>query len=40
MLIAGLAVGARKAYIYLRGEYHPLNGLLVSAVGQASPEAI
>jgi NADH-quinone oxidoreductase subunit F len=36
MIIAGLAIGARKAYIYLRGEYHPLKGLLVSAIGQAS----
>jgi len=36
ILIAGLAIGARKAYIYLRGEYHPLNSLLVSAIGQAS----
>ena len=34
MLIAGQAIGARKAYIYLRGEYHPLSGLLVSAIGQ------
>ncbi len=36
MLIAGLAIGARKAYIYLRSEYHPLNSLLVSAIGQAA----
>jgi len=36
ILIAGLAIGARKAYIYLRGEYHPLNSLLVSAISQAS----
>ena len=36
MLIAGLAIGARKAYIYLRGEYHPLNSLLVTAIGQAA----
>ncbi|MFA5066306.1 MAG: NADH-ubiquinone oxidoreductase-F iron-sulfur binding region domain-containing protein [Dehalococcoidia bacterium] len=35
MLIAGLAIGARQAYIYLRGEYHPLNSLLVSAIEQA-----
>ncbi len=35
MLIAGMAVGAGTAYIYLRGEYHPLNDLLASAIGQA-----
>ncbi|MFA5065405.1 MAG: SLBB domain-containing protein, partial [Dehalococcoidia bacterium] len=36
MLIAGLAIGARQAYIYLRGEYHPLNSLLVSAIRQTA----
>ena len=35
MCIAGLAIGARQAYIYLRGEYHSLNSLLKSAIGQA-----
>jgi NADH:ubiquinone oxidoreductase subunit F (NADH-binding) len=33
--IAGLAIGARQAYIYLRNEYHSLNSLLVSAIEQA-----
>jgi len=35
MCIAGLAIGARQAYIYLRNEYHSLNGLLGSAIEQA-----
>jgi len=35
MLIAGLAIGARQAYIYLRSEYHSLNSLLGSAIEQA-----
>ena len=35
MLIAGLAIGARQAYIYIRSEYHSLNSLLVSAIEQA-----
>jgi len=35
MCIAGLAIGARQAYIYLRSEYHALNSLLSSAVEQA-----
>jgi len=35
MCIAGLAIGARQAYIYLRSEYHSLNSLLVSAIEQA-----
>jgi len=35
MCIAGLAIGARQAYIYLRGEYHSLNSLLGSAIEQA-----
>jgi NADH-quinone oxidoreductase subunit F len=34
MLIAGLAIGARVAYIYLRGEYHSLNSLLNSSIEQ------
>jgi len=33
--IAGWAVGARKAFIYLRGEYHFLSGLILNAIGQA-----
>ena len=35
MLIAGLAIGARQAYIYLRSEYHSLNSLIRSAIEQA-----
>jgi len=35
MLIAGLVIGARQAYIYLRDEYHSLNSLLASAIEQA-----
>ena len=35
MLIAGLATGARTAFIYLRGEYHALDVLLKSAIEQA-----
>ena len=35
MLIAGLAIGAPQAYIYLRNEYHSLNSLLGSAIEQA-----
>jgi len=33
--IAGWAVGARKAYIYLRAEYHFLSGLVLNAIRQA-----
>jgi len=33
--IAGLAIDARQAYIYLRNEYHSLNSLLGSAIEQA-----
>jgi NADH:ubiquinone oxidoreductase subunit F (NADH-binding) len=33
--IAGYAIGARKAYIYLRAEYHFLLGLLEEAIGQS-----
>jgi len=36
MLIAGLAVGARQAYIYLRAEYHFLNELLCQAIAQVA----
>jgi len=34
MAIAGLAIGARQAYIYLREEYHPLEELLNNAIAQ------
>jgi NADH:ubiquinone oxidoreductase subunit F (NADH-binding) len=33
--IAGWAVGATKAYLYLRGEYHFLSGLILNAIRQA-----
>jgi NADH-quinone oxidoreductase subunit F len=33
--IAGYAIGARKAYIYLRAEYHFLLGLLEEAIDQS-----
>jgi len=33
--IAGYAIGARKAYIYLRAEYHYLLDLLTNAISQA-----
>ncbi len=33
--IAGYAIGAERAFIYLRGEYHFLMELLTDAVGQA-----
>ena len=35
MAIAAYAIGAKKAYIYLRGEYHYLLDVLTSAVDQA-----
>jgi len=35
MLIAGLAIGAQQAYIYLRAEYHSIFNLLAEAVKQA-----
>jgi len=35
MLISGLAIGVRQAFIYLRNEYHFLHGPLTSAVDQA-----
>ena len=35
MAIAGYAIGASKAYIYLRGEYHFLLDLLMNAIQQA-----
>jgi NADH-quinone oxidoreductase subunit F len=35
MLIAGLAVGARAGYIYIRGEYRYLIGILDRAIGEA-----
>lgn len=34
MCIAGLAIGAKQAYIYLRAEYHFLNELLCHAISQ------
>jgi NADH:ubiquinone oxidoreductase subunit F (NADH-binding) len=33
--IAGFAVGAKKAYLYLRAEYHHLFNLLLNAIRQA-----
>jgi NADH:ubiquinone oxidoreductase subunit F (NADH-binding) len=35
MAIAGWAVGARKAFIYLRAEYHYLSDLILNAISQA-----
>jgi NADH-quinone oxidoreductase subunit F len=35
LAIAGWAVGAEKAFIYLRGEYRFLSGLILRAIGQA-----
>ncbi|MFH1003136.1 MAG: NADH-ubiquinone oxidoreductase-F iron-sulfur binding region domain-containing protein [Chloroflexota bacterium] len=35
MAIAGRAIGAKKGYIYLRGEYHRLLGRLRGAIRQA-----
>lgn len=35
ILIAGRAIGAKQAYIYLRGEYHYLHDLLNTAIEQA-----
>jgi NADH:ubiquinone oxidoreductase subunit F (NADH-binding) len=36
MAIAGYAIGAKLAYIYLREEYHYLLGLLKNAIDQSS----
>jgi NADH:ubiquinone oxidoreductase subunit F (NADH-binding) len=33
--IAGWAIGAAKAFIYLRAEYHFLSGLILNAISQA-----
>jgi len=33
--IAGLSIGAAKAFIYLRAEYHFLSGLILNAIAQA-----
>jgi NADH:ubiquinone oxidoreductase subunit F (NADH-binding) len=33
--IAGWTIGASKAFIYLRGEYHFLSGLILNAIRQA-----
>ncbi len=38
LAIAGWAVGASKAFIYLRAEYHFLAGLIRSAISQAKAE--
>jgi NADH-quinone oxidoreductase subunit F len=35
LAIAGWAIGAVKAFIYLRAEYHFLSGLLLNTIGQA-----
>lgn len=35
LAIAGWAIGAAKAFIYLRAEYHFLSELVLSAIGQA-----
>jgi NADH:ubiquinone oxidoreductase subunit F (NADH-binding) len=35
LAIAGWAVGAGKAFIYLRAEYHNLAGLILNAISQA-----
>ena len=35
LAIAGLAIGAAKAFIYLRGEYHFLSGMVLNAINQA-----
>lgn len=35
LAIAGWAIGAGKAFIYLRAEYHFLSGLILNAVSQA-----
>jgi len=34
--IAGFAVGAKRAYIYLRAEYHYLSNLLLNVISQAN----
>jgi NADH:ubiquinone oxidoreductase subunit F (NADH-binding) len=38
--IAGYAMGAKKAYIYLRGEYHYLLNILVNAIDQAAEKGL
>jgi NADH:ubiquinone oxidoreductase subunit F (NADH-binding) len=35
LAIAGWAIGAPKAFIYLRAEYHFLSALILNAIGQA-----
>ena len=35
LAIAGLAIGAAKAFIYLRGEYHFLSRMVLNAINQA-----
>ena len=36
LAIAGLAISAKQAYIYLRQEYRSINGLLTGAIAQAA----
>ena len=38
--IAGWAIGADKAFIYLRAEYHFLSDLILNAISQAKEEGI
>ncbi len=38
--IAAYAIGAKKAYIYLRAEYHCLSDVLGEAIAQASAEGL
>ena len=35
LAIAGWAIGANKAFIYLRGEYHHISGLVLNAIRQS-----
>jgi NADH:ubiquinone oxidoreductase subunit F (NADH-binding) len=35
LAIAGWTIGASKAFIYLRAEYHGLSGLILNAIGKA-----
>jgi NADH:ubiquinone oxidoreductase subunit F (NADH-binding) len=40
MAIAAYAIGAKKAYIYLRAEYHFLLNLLTNAIDQAKEKGV
>ncbi|MFC2025071.1 NADH-quinone oxidoreductase subunit F [Chloroflexota bacterium] len=40
MAIAGYAIGTKQGYIYLRGEYHYLFGLLQNAIAQAQERGL